>query len=110
VRLVDDDRVVAGREAAHLLEHEGKLLQRGDDDAGLLASERLGKLAGVPVDLHHHAAGVLELVDRVLKLPVEDDPVGNHHDLVEHLPVLRAVQRRQPVRRPSDRVRPPRPR
>ncbi len=40
---------------------------------------------GVLVDLHHHAAGVLELVDRLLKLAVEHHPVGDHDDLVEDL-------------------------
>ena len=52
---------------------------------------------------------VLELVDRVLQLPVEHHPVGDHHDLVEHLRVGRVVQRREPVREPGDRVRLARP-
>ena len=33
----------------------------------------------------HDPVGVLELVDRVLQLPVQHHPVGDHHDLVEHL-------------------------
>ncbi len=60
---------------------------------------------GVLVDLHDHAAGVLELVDRVLELAVEDDAVGDHHDLVEDLAVLGGVERREPMGRPGDRVR-----
>ena len=72
MRLVDDDRVVAGRDVADLVDHERELLQRRDDDPGLLPRQRLGELAGVLVDLHDHAAGVLELVDRVLELAVED--------------------------------------
>ena len=55
-----------------------------------------------------HAVGVLELVDRVLQLPVQHHPVGDHHDLVEHLVVAR-VQGGEPVRQPGDRVRLPRP-
>ncbi len=53
--------------------------------------------------------GALELVDRLLELPVEHEPVGDHHDLVEHRPVVGGVQRREPVSEPGDRVRLARP-
>ena len=52
---------------------------------------------------------VLELVDRVLELAVEHDPVGDHDHLVEHLLVGRVVQGGEPVREPGDRVRLARP-
>ena len=105
MRLVDHDRVVAGRDFADLADHERELLQRRDDDPRLLPRQRLGELIGVVVDLHDHAASVLELVDRVLELAVEDHAIGDHDHLVEHLVVLRIVKRREPVRRPRDRVR-----
>ena len=66
MRLVDDDRVVASRNVADLADHKWELLQGGDDDPRLLARQRLCELGGVLVDLHDHAAGVLELVDGVL--------------------------------------------
>ena len=69
--------------------HERELLQRGDDDPGLLPGQRRGELGGVLVDLLDHAVGVLELVDRVLQLAVQHHPVGDHHHLVEHLVVAR---------------------
>ena len=52
----------------------------------------LGQLLGVLVDLLDDTVGVLELVDRLLQLPVEHQPVGDDHDLVEHLLVRRGVQ------------------
>ena len=56
----------------------------------------------VLVDPHHDAVGVLELVDRVLQLAVEHHPVGDHHDLVEHLrrrPRRAATRAGAPARR-----------
>jgi hypothetical protein len=50
--------------------HEWELLDRGDDDAGPLACERLGELFGALVDLLDDAVGVLVLADRLLQLPV----------------------------------------
>ena len=93
-----------------MLHHVRELLDGGDDDAGPLAGERLGELLGVLVDLRHDPVGALELVDRLLQLAVEHEPVGDHDDLVEHRPVVRGVQRRQPVGEPGDRVRLARPR
>ncbi len=89
VRLVHDHRVPAVRERLDLVQHERELLQRGDDDPGLLPGQRVGELAGVLLDPLHDAVGVLELVDRVLQLPVQHHPVGDHDDLVEHLRVAR---------------------
>lgn len=45
VSFIDDDRVSARRKVGNLGEHERKLLQCGDDDAGLLARQRLGQLS-----------------------------------------------------------------
>ena len=109
VGLVDDDGVVAGRQSPDLVQDERELLQGSDDDPRLLTRQRLGQLPGVLVNLHNQAAGVLELVDGVLQLPVQDHPIGDHHDLVEDLTVLSIVEGGQPVRRPGDRVRLPRP-
>jgi len=110
VGLIDDHRVAARRQPVDLVEHERELLQRGDDDARLLAREGVGELAGVLVDAHHHAVGVLELVHGVLQLPVEYPPVGDDHHLVEHRPVGRVVQTCEAVGQPGDGVRFPRPR
>ena len=52
---------------------------------------------------------MLELVDRLLQLPVEHEPVGDDDDLVEHLVVVGVVERREPVGEPGDRVRLARP-
>lgn len=108
--LVDNERVSPGPEFADLVEDVGELLQRGDDDSGLLAGECVSELGGALVDLGDHAMGVLELVDGVLELAVEHDTVGDHHDLVEYLHVRLVVQRREPVGQPGDRVRLTRPR
>nr|WP_291832523.1 hypothetical protein [Candidatus Microthrix sp.] len=104
VGLVHDHRIRAVGERVDLLGDVRELLQRRDDDAGLLAGERLGQLGGVLVDALHHAVHVLKLVNGVLQLLVEHPPVGDHHHLVEHLLVGVVVQRRQPVRQPGDRV------
>jgi hypothetical protein len=104
VGLVHDHRIRAVGERVDLLGDVGELLQRRDDDAGLLAGQRLGQLGGVLVDALHHAVHVLKLVNGVLQLLVEHPPVGDHHHLVEHLLVGVVVQRRQPVRQPGDRV------
>lgn len=107
MRLIDHHRVAPRRNPSDLVEHKGELLQGRDDDPGLLAGQRVGELLGALVDLHDHATGMLKLVDRVLQLPVQDDPVGDHHDLVEHLVVPSVVQGREAVRGPRDRVRLP---
>ena len=104
VGLVHDHRVGAVGQRVDLVDDVRKLLQRRDDDAGLLAGERLGQLGGVLVDALHHAVHVLKLVNGVLQLLVEHPPVGDHHHLVEHLLVGVVVQRRQSVRQPGDRV------
>jgi hypothetical protein len=105
VRLVDDDRIATGRELPHLVEEEGELLQRCDDDSCLLTSQCGGELAGVPVDALHDPMRVLKLVNGLLELAVKHQPVGHHHDFVEDLSVRLIVQSRQPVSEPSDRGR-----
>ena len=67
-------------------------------------AEGIGQLGGVLVDLHHYATGVLELVDRFLKLVVEDDAVGDHDHLVEDLGVGGVMEVGQPVGGPGDGV------
>ena len=61
--------------------------------------QRVGELSAVLVRSgRHNAGGVLELVDRLLELAVEDDAVGDDHDLVEDRPIVHAVERHQPMR------------
>ena len=93
VGLVDDHRVVALGQRLDPVEHERKLLQRGDDDAGLLAGQGLSQLRRGLVDALHHPGGMLELADGVLELAVEHHPVGDDYNLVEHLGVVGGVQR-----------------
>ena len=47
VGLVDDHRVASGREFLDLSHHERELLERRDDDPGLLTRQRLGELRRV---------------------------------------------------------------
>ena len=56
----------------------------------------------VGVDVLDHAERLLELAHGGLELAVEDAPVGDDHDRVEHAPVGRVVQRRELVREPGD--------
>ena len=105
VGFVDEHRVAATHQLRDLVDDEGELLQRGDDDLRLGAGESIGELFGVLVDLGDDAVRVLELEDRVLQLPVEHPTVGDDDHLVEHLLVGDRVQRRQPVGEPRDRVR-----
>jgi hypothetical protein len=104
VGLIDDDGVPPVGQPDPLLHDDRELLQRGDDDPRLRAGQRLGELHGVVVDLLDDAVRVVELVDGVLELPVQHPAVGDDHDLVEHGPVVGAVQGGQPVGEPGDRV------
>ena len=87
-------------------QHERKLLQRGDDDLRAV-NQRRRQLLRVLVNRLHHALRVFDLVNRILQLPVEHLPVGDHHHAVEHLRILRIVQAGEPVREPRDAVRLP---
>ena len=115
VRLVHDDGAAAGgkrpgavRPAClrHLKQPSGderELLQGGDDDRHR-ARERLGELARGLVDALHHAALVLELVDGVLELLIEHDPIRDHDHGVEDTLVVGVVQGREPMGQPPDGV------
>ena len=115
VRLVNNDGAAPGGERARagrpaLLGHfeqpardEGKLLESRDDHRDRIL-ERLGKLPRAPVDPMHDAALVFELVDRVLELLIEHDPIGDHNDAVEDARVGGIVQGREPMGQPTDRV------
>ena len=103
MRLIDDDGVAAVRQVAHLVGDERKLLQRRDDDRGR-GLQCIGELLRILVDLLDDALLVVKLVDRVLQLPVEDQPVGDDDDGIEDLLILCIVQACQPVRQPGDGV------
>ena len=69
------------------------------------ASASLRALAAVLVgDRRHHAAGALEVEERLLQLRVDHVAVGDHQHGVEDLLVLCVVQLGQEVRRPGDGV------
>ena len=91
VRFVHDDGVVAVGEVAHFLGDERELLECGDDDRGA-ARQGVGQLLRVLLDADHDSGRVLELVDGVLELLVENQPVGDDDDGLEDLRVLVVVQ------------------
>ena len=67
--------------AADVLQNEGELLNRGDDD--LLAA--LNELAEITraFGVAHRRSDLGELLDRVLDLCIEDAPVGHNDDRVK---------------------------
>ena len=80
--LVDDDGEAApALLVADLVEDEGELLHRGDDD--LLAA--LDEPAQVPgaLGVPHRGRDLGVLADRVADLPVQDQPIGDDDDRVE---------------------------
>ena len=82
VRLVDDDREVPSAVlVADLVEDEGELLHRRDDDLLALLDE-LAQVAGV-LGVADRRAHLRELLDGVADLLVEDAPVGDDDDRVE---------------------------
>ena len=109
MRLVDDDGEPPILEAGKFLDavqHKGKGLD-GDDDNGLGVHERLGKLGGLHPflgDSAYHAFLMLELVNRILKLGIEDCPVGNHDHAIKYLAVGSVVQARQTMGDPRNGI------
>ena len=82
VGLVDDDgETLPALLVADLVEDEGELLNRRDDDllAGLDEPAQVSGALRVP----HRRADLGVLLDGVADLPVEDAPVGDHDDRVE---------------------------
>ncbi len=110
VGLIDKDRERASGDGGSVLGDHRELLQRRDDDARRVARERLPQLLGVLVDADDRARRVVEPGDDVLELAVEDDTVGDDHDLVEDRLVLLVVQPGERVGGPGDGVGLPGPR
>jgi hypothetical protein len=102
VRLVDDDGEGLAALGGDLVEDEGELLHRRDDDLLALLDE-LAQVAGA-LGVAHGRAHLHELLDGRLDLAVEDAPVGHHDDRVEDL-LLVALQADELVREPGDGVR-----
>jgi hypothetical protein len=65
--------------------------------------QRVGERLRALMDLLHDAVLVLELEDRVLELPLQGHPIGDH-DLVEDLRVGGVLRAGEAVRSPRDRV------
>jgi hypothetical protein len=84
VRLIDDDREPLPVQVGRGPRDNRELLKRRDDDLRAGPGQRVSQLLAVLVDPLDEAGRVIELENRVLQLPVEDDTVGHHHDLVEH--------------------------
>ena len=93
IRLV---RVIRSGDVQQPPQDKGKLLQGGDDDLCAI-NQRFGQLAGVFINRFHNALRMFDLVDGILKLFVEHTAVGNDHNAIEHLAVIRAVQARKSV-------------
>ena len=82
MRLVDDDGEGLAALRSDLVEDEGKLLHRRDDDLLPLLDE-LAQVAG-PFGVAHRRAHLHELLDGRLDLVVEKAPVGDHNDGIEY--------------------------
>ena len=63
-----------------------------------------GQLLRILVDGFNHPLGVLDLVDRILKLLIQHAAVGDHDDAVEDLLIVFIMEARQTVRKPGDAV------
>ena len=102
VRLVDDDgEAPPALLVADLVEDEGELLHRRDDDllAGLDEAAQVARAVGMA----HRRADLGVLADGGVDLPVENPPVGDHDDGIEDLgAVLREPD--QLMRQPGDGV------
>jgi hypothetical protein len=85
VRLVDDDGEGLAALGGDLVEDEGELLHRRDDDLLALLDEpaQVARALGVA----HGRAHLHELPDGGLDLVVEQAPVGDHDHRVEDLPL-----------------------
>lgn len=81
----------------------GKLLECRDDD-GCYSPENIRKLGRVFIGLLHNAQLVLELVDRVLKLLVQDKPGSNYDDRIEYFLVLIGIEAGKLMGQPGYRV------
>ena len=100
--LVDDDgKAPPALLVADLVEDEGELLHRRDDDL-LTRFNEAAQVARV-LRVSHRRADLCVLPDRVADLPVEDAPVGDHDDRVEDRGVV-LRQRDQLVGQPGDGV------
>ena len=102
MRLVDDDGEGLAALGGDLVEDEGELLHRRDDDLLALLDE-LAQIAGA-LGVAHRRAHLHELLDGLLDLVVEDAPVGDHDHRVEHL-LAAALDADELVREPGDGVR-----
>jgi hypothetical protein len=71
---------------------------------GTALSSGFRQLARVFVDLLDNTVFVFELVDRVLKLLVQDHAVSDDDNTVENSRVRTIMQRCKPVREPADCV------
>ena len=74
-----------------LIHNHREFLQRGDDN-GLAIFKRILELTRSFIDILDHAQGLLELLHRLLKLPVKHATVCNHDDRVKDTPILVIMQ------------------
>ena len=102
VRLIDDDREgAAALLVADLVEDEGELLDRRDDD--LLALRDEPPQVARPLGMPHRRPHLRVLLDRVADLLVQDAPVGDDDDRVEDGRAV-PLQRDELMGQPGDRI------
>jgi len=87
VGFVYDDGKAFSFQRLDLIHNHRKFLQRRDDN-GLPIFKSILELAGGLLNIFNYAQGLLELLHRLLKLPVKYATVCNHDDRVKDTPVL----------------------
>ena len=98
--LVDDDgEAPPALLVPDLVEDEGELLHRRDDDL-LAGLDEAAKVAGTP-RVPHGRADLGVLPDRVADLPVEEEPVGDHDDGIEDRGAVLRVPEPEPEPEPE---------
>lgn len=89
-------------EVEQLPGNKRELLQCANDDRHA-AFQSLRQLLRTLVDLLNHTQAIFKLVDRVLKLLIENQPIRHDDDAVEYPYFFISVPRCQTVRQPTNR-------
>jgi hypothetical protein len=101
VCLVYDHGEALAGQFPHLFRDNRKFLERSHNDC-FARLERFLELARSGVDVLYHAERLLKLTHSSLELAIEDAPIRNDDDGVEHALIGGVVERRELVGEPSD--------
>ena len=106
VRLVDDNGESLSFQPCNTIHDVREFLNRGCNDL-CIAVQGNCKVSGVAFIIHHtdKSGFVLHAHNGFLKLPVNDNTVGDDDDIIKNNFVIRIMQRSEAVRQPCDRVR-----